>query len=132
MDQNISITFPHALIFFPLVAGIIAFLLKKDAAVKTWALLSSIITMCVSLLSIYYANNKALSGLAFNYEWLKYIGASFSVSLDGMGRILTLLSAISFPIIFVATFNTNYKNANVFYGLMLLTQAGLMGGVYGK
>jgi len=127
MDQNISITFPHVLIFFPLVAGLIAFSLKKDGAVKSWALLSSIITLGVSMLSLYYANNKALSGLTFNYEWLKYIGASFSVSLDGMGRILTLLTAISFPIIFVATYRAEYKNSNSFYGLMLLTQAGLMG-----
>ena len=127
MDQNISVTFPHVLIFLPLIAGLITFLFKKNAAVKTWALLSSILTLCISLLSLYYSSNKALSGLAFNYEWLKYIGASFSVSLDGMGRILTLLTSISFPIIFVATYNTKYKNANVFYGLMLLTQAGLMG-----
>ena len=127
MDQNISVTFPHVLIFFPLVAGLITFLFKKDAVVKSWALFSSIITLIVSLLSIYYAKNKALSGLEFNYEWLKYIGASFSVSLDGMGRILTLLTAISFPIIFVATYKNEYKNANLFYGLLLLTQAGLMG-----
>ena len=127
MDQNISVTFPHALIFFPLLAGLITFLFKKDAAVKTWALLSSIITLCISAFSICYANNKALSGLTFNYEWLKYIGASFSVSLDGMGRLLTLLTAISFPIIFIATSKTEYKNSNIFYGLMLLAQAGLMG-----
>ena len=110
MDQDISITFPHVLIFFPLLAGLIAFFLKKDATVKSWALFSSIITLCVSLGSLYYANNKALSGLTFNYEWLKYIGASFSVSLDGMGRILTLLTAVSFPIIFVATYKNEYKN----------------------
>ena len=127
MDQDISITFPHVLIFFPLLAGLVTFLFKKNAAVKSWALLSSIITLVVSLGSIYYANNRALSGLTFNYEWLKYIGASFSVSLNGMGRILTLLTAISFPIIFVATYRNTYKNANVFYGLLLLTQAGLMG-----
>ncbi|MDN3654558.1 NADH-quinone oxidoreductase subunit M [Ferruginibacter paludis] len=127
MDQDISITFPHVLIFFPLVAGLITFFFKKDATVKSWALFSSVITLCVSLGSIYYANNKALSGLTFNYEWLKYIGASFSVSLDGMGRILTLLTAISFPVIFVATYKSQYKNTNSFYGLLLLTQAGLMG-----
>ena len=125
--KNISVTFPHVLIFFPLLAGLITFLFKKDAAVKSWALFSSIITLCVSLLSLYYANDNALSGLAFNYEWLKYLGASFSVSLDGIGRLLTFLTAISFPVIFVATYNTNYKNANIFYGLLLLTQAGLMG-----
>lgn len=125
--QNISITFPHVLIFFPLLAGLITFLFKKDATVKSWALFSSIITLCISLLSLYYANNKALSGLDFNYEWLKYIGASFSVSLDGMGRLLTFLTAISFPVIFVATYKNEYKNSNAFYGLLLLTQAGLMG-----
>ena len=125
--KNISVTFPHVLIFFPLLAGVITFLFKKDAAIKSWALFSSIITLCVSLLSLYYANDNALSGLAFNYEWLKYLGASFSVSLDGIGRLLTFLTAISFPVIFVATYNTNYKNANIFYGLLLLTQAGLMG-----
>ena len=125
--KNISVTFPHVLIFFPLVAGLITFLFKKDACIKSWALFSSIITLCVSLLSLYYANDSALSGLAFNYEWLKYLGASFSVSLDGMGRLLTFLTAISFPVIFVSTYNTNYKNANIFYGLLLLTQAGLMG-----
>jgi NADH-quinone oxidoreductase subunit M len=127
MDQNIWVTFPHVLIFFPLLAGLVTFLFKKDANVKSWALFSSIITLCISLFSLYYANNKALSGLVFNYEWMKHIGASFSVSLDGMGRMLTLLTAISFPIIFVATYNTQYKNANIFYGLLLLTQAGLMG-----
>ena len=123
--QNISVTFPHVLIFFPLLAGLITFLFKKDAAVKSWAFFSSIITLIVSLFSLYYASNKALSGLDFNYEWLKYMGASFSVSLDGMGRLLTLLTAISFPIIFAATYKNEYKNANLFYGLLLLTQAGL-------
>lgn len=127
MDQNISITFPHVLIFFPLLAGLVTFLFKKDAAVKSWALFSSIVTLIVSLLSLNYAGNKGLSGLDFNYEWLKYIGASFSVSLDGMGRLLTLLTAISFPIIFLATYKNQYKNVQLFYGLLLLTQAGLMG-----
>lgn len=125
--QNISITFPHALIFFPLLAGLITFLLKKDAAVKYWALISSFITLGISAFSLCYADNKALSGLAFNYEWLKHIGASFSVALDGVGRLLTLLTAISFPIIFIATQKNEFKNSNIFYGLLLLTQAGLMG-----
>ena len=125
--QNISITFPHVLIFFPLLAGLITFFLKKHVAVKNWALFSSIITLVISLVSLYFANNTTLSGLDFNYEWIKYIGASFSVSLDGMGRLLTFLTAVSFPIIITATYKTEYKNSNIFYGLLLLTQAGLMG-----
>ncbi len=121
------ITIPHLLIFFPLVAGLVTFFIKKDTSVKSWSLLASIITLIISLAGIYYRNNPELSGLGFNYEWLKYMGASFSVSFDGMGRLLTLLTAFSFPIIFIATYRNSYKNSKVFYGLMLLSQAGLMG-----
>src|SRR6185436_4283276 len=58
---------------------------------------------------------------------LKYIGNSFYISLDGTGRVLTLLTAVSFPIIFISTWKNEYKNAGAFYGLMLLAQCGLMG-----
>ncbi|MEO6720989.1 MAG: NADH-quinone oxidoreductase subunit M [Ferruginibacter sp.] len=122
-----NITIPHLLIFFPLVAGVITFVIKKDAAVKAWSLFSAVITLFISCASLYYKNDIDLNGLAFNYEWLKYMGASFSVSLDGLGRVLTFLTAISFPIIFIATYKNSYKSSNVFYGLMLLTQTGLMG-----
>jgi NADH-quinone oxidoreductase subunit M len=44
-----------------------------------------------------------------------------------MGKLLTLLTAVSFPVIFASTFNNKYKSSNAFYGFMLLTQAGLMG-----
>ncbi|MEP7141287.1 MAG: NADH-quinone oxidoreductase subunit M [Ferruginibacter sp.] len=122
-----DITIPHLLIFFPLVAGIITFFIRKDSLVKSWSLLAAIITLFISFASIYYRDNRELSGLGFNYEWLKYMGCSFSVSLDGMGRLLTFLTAFSFPVIFIATYRNSYKNSKAFYGLMLLSQAGLMG-----
>lgn len=55
------------------------------------------------------------------------MGSRFSVSLDGMGKVLTLLTAVSFPVIFAATYNNYYRSSGAFYGFMLLTQAGLMG-----
>lgn len=122
-----DITIPHLLIFFPLIAGLITFFIKKDASVKAWSLFSVIVTLFISFASLYYSNDAALSGLTFNYEWLKYLGCSFSVSLDGMGRLLTFLTAFSFPVIFIATYRNAYKNSKMFYGLMLLSQAGLMG-----
>jgi NADH-quinone oxidoreductase subunit M len=122
-----DITIPHLLIFFPLVAGLITFFIRKESAVKAWSLLSVILTLIISIASLYYRNDRALSGLTFNYQWLKYMGASFSVSLDGMGRLLTFLTAFSFPVIFIASYRKVYKNAKFFYGLLLLAQAGLMG-----
>ncbi len=122
-----DITIPHLLIFFPLIAGLITFFLKNDVSVKAWSLFSVIVTLFISIASLYYSSSAALSGLTFNYEWLKYLGCSFSVSLDGMGRLLTFLTAFCFPLIFVATYRNSYKNSKMFYGLMLLSQAGLMG-----
>ncbi len=126
--KNIWITFPELLIWFPLVAGLVAFMIRKDKTVRTWAILSSLITLAISIVSLIYADNSKHFYLNnVSYFWLKYLGSNFSVGLDGMGHMLTALTAVSFPLIFIATYKTQYKNANVFYGLMLLTQAGLMG-----
>jgi NADH-quinone oxidoreductase subunit M len=126
--KNIWITFPELLIWFPLVAGLVAFVIRKEKTVKLWAVMASLITLLISIASLYFADNgKYFYYNNVSYFWLKYLGSNFSIGLDGMGQILTALTAVSFPVIFIATYKTNYKNANVFYGLMLLTQAGLMG-----
>lgn len=121
------ITLPHLLIFIPLLTGLIAFAIKKENQVKNWAVLSSLLTLSISLLSFYFSDNKDLSGQSFGYEWLKYIGSGFTVAFDGMGRLLTLLTAVAFPLILIATYKNSYKNASAFYGLLLLAQCGLMG-----
>ncbi len=126
--KNIWITFPELLTWFPLIAGLVAFIIRKDKAVKTWAILASLITLGISVVSLLYTDNgKHFYLNNVSYFWLKYLGSNFTLGLDGMGHMLTALTAVAFPLIFIATNKTAYKNANVFYGLMLLTQAGLMG-----
>ncbi len=70
-------------------------------------------------------NNPAI--LHFNAVWLPALGSSFSLMMDGMSQVLCLLTTLAFPIIFIATYNNQYKNAHNFYALMLLSQAGLIG-----
>lgn len=125
--QQLGLRFPELLIWSPLIAGLLCFILKNDKNSKALALLSSIVTLVISFASLIYAGDKQLSGLKDSYVWLPYLGAGFNIGLDGMGHLLTLLTAFCFPVIFVATYNNNYKNASGFYGLMLLAQAGLMG-----
>ncbi|MEP6711675.1 MAG: NADH-quinone oxidoreductase subunit M [Ferruginibacter sp.] len=120
-------TFPELLIWLPFVAGIICFFLGKKNAAKKVALVASFITLAVSVISLFYTNDKYASYNNVSYVWLKYIGNTFYVGLDGTGRLLTLLTAVAFPVIFVATYNTKQKTPASFFGLMLLTQAGLMG-----
>ena len=125
--QNLGLRFPELLIWSPLIAGLLCFILRSEKKSKAVALFSSIVTLLISFASLIYADNKYLSGLTDQYVWMPYLGASFNVGLDGMGHLLTFLTAFSFPLIFVATYNSTYKNSAAFYGLMLLSQAGLMG-----
>jgi NADH-quinone oxidoreductase subunit M len=121
------ITFPELLIWLPLLAGIFCFTVKSESVAKNIALFGSLLVLAVSLATLMFTDAKFVNYNAVNYLWLSNIGTSFHVSLDGAGRILTLLTAVSFPIIFIATRNNTYKNAGAFFGLMLLAECGLMG-----
>ncbi len=129
MDPNsIWITFPELLTWFPLIAGLVAFSIRNEKKVKAWALVASLLTLGISVVSLLYSDNvKHFYLNNVSYIWLKYMGSNLTLGLDGMGHMLTALTAVAFPVIFIATNKTSYKNANIFYGLMLLTQSGLMG-----
>ena len=124
-------TFPELLIWIPFITGLIAIFIKNDKSVKMFALLSSIATLVVSVISLCYTDVAAHPEFFYynnvSYVWMPYIGSSFSVGLDGMGFLLTFLTAFSYPLIFAATYKSEYKNPNAFFALLLLTQAGIMG-----
>ena len=113
------------LILIPLLTGLAAFFIRNEKAVRLWTLYSSIITLIVSLLGLTVLND--VKHLAHQSAWMAALGSSFSVKLDGMGQLLCLLTAVSFPLIFLSTWHSSYKKANNFFALMLLSQAGLMG-----
>jgi NADH-quinone oxidoreductase subunit M len=116
---------PVLLIVIPLLIGVISLFFKNEGAAKTWALVSSLASLVVTLLA-FSAGDKA-SSLSFDADWMPLLGSNFSVGLDGMGKVLCLLTSIAFPIIFVSTWRREYASPGRFFGLMLLTQAGLIG-----
>lgn len=113
-----------SLILIPLITGLASFFLKGAGAARAWSLLASLVTLAVAITGIYCLPS---ANLYHNVPWLAELGSRFSVSMDGMGKMLCLLTAVSFPVIFIAVYRNDYKNPGSFYGLMLLTQAGLMG-----
>src|SRR5262245_3181165 len=116
---------PVLLILVPLITGLASFAVKNEKQARSFALFSSLITLLVSVLGL--AVLKQAKYLAYHTDWLTNLGSSFSVKLDGIGQLLCLLTAIAYPLIFLATWNASYKKANNFFALMLLGQAGLMG-----
>ena len=116
---------PILLIVIPLASGLAAFFFKNANAVRSWVLFSSLITLAVSILGLTVLKNE--SYLQYHANWMSSINTSFSVRLDGLGQILCLLTSVSFPLVFISTWNTQYKKPNNFFALMLLMQVGLMG-----
>ncbi len=119
--------FPALLIWLPLIGGIISFFIKDERNVKIWSLFSSVLTLALMGITFLYIDQKYYLLNEVKYFWLVDIGSSFGFSLDGISRMLCLLNAIVFPLIFISTWNTRYSSSNSFHGLMLLAQCGMMG-----
>lgn len=113
---------PVLLIAIPLLAGIVGFFIKQA---KPWALFASVVTLGVMLYAICFNHCSCI--YSYNRPWIPELGADFHVTLTGVAKILCLLTAVAFPLIFCATYNKNRENERSFYSLMLLSQAGLMG-----
>lgn len=116
---------PVLLLLVPLLSGVVLFLFKGEKSAKNFALFSSVITLLISILGLTCMNQPVY--LEHDCDWMPALGSRFHVQLDGMGQLLCLLTALSFPLIFIATWNNTYKNATRFFALMLLSQAGLIG-----
>jgi NADH-quinone oxidoreductase subunit M len=111
------------LILIPFVSGIISFLWKSES-VKVWTLVTSLFTLAVAALA---CQVNITNGLSYDKPWIASLGARFILAGNGMSTMLTLLTAIVFPVIFISQWNKPVADTNRFAGLMLLAQAGLMG-----
>ncbi|HUR12775.1 MAG TPA: NADH-quinone oxidoreductase subunit M [Flavitalea sp.] len=116
---------PILLLLVPLLTGIICFFLPGEKAARSWSLLATVVTLLVSLSGFIFFRN--YEHLHADVPWMPALGSRFTVAMDGVSRLLCLLTAIIFPVIFIATWHVSYSKAPQFYGLMLLAQAGLIG-----
>ncbi|HRH61243.1 MAG TPA: NADH-quinone oxidoreductase subunit M, partial [Chitinophagaceae bacterium] len=113
------------LILIPLISGLVSFFMRSEKDAKSLGLFASILTLMTAFAGVYsWAGANTLS---FDASWLPSLGSRFSIGLDGMGKMLTLLTALAFPLAFGASYKNHFSASNQFYGLMLLMQAGLMG-----
>lgn len=111
------------LILIPLLVGIVSFL-AKDAA-KNVALFGSLISLGVSAYVAAFCGTELVAPISLT--WMPAIGAQFSLAADGMAAMLCLLTGIIFPVVLLLNRNKNIENPAAYYGLILLSQCGLMG-----
>lgn len=112
------------LLVIPLITGLASFAFRKAQAVKAWALFGSLLTLVVAAISLCGIKEQIHT---ISYPWLPTLGASFALQGAVPALLMTLLTAIVFPLILLAQWNKDIEQPHRFYGLMLLAQAGLMG-----
>lgn len=110
------------LILVPLVAGILS-MFMKDAA-KGIGLISSLATLAIAAIG-----SMSIGGgpLEWSVPWIPTLGSNISLMADGMAAMLCLLTGIVMAVIFITNWNKEIVNPGKFYGLMLLSQAGITG-----
>lgn len=111
------------LILIPLLTGILSFL-AKDAA-KNLALLGALAVLGVAVYSSAFCGTDQVPDL--NLSWMPAIGAQFSLAADGMAAMLCLLTGIILPVVLLINRHKEVESAGAYYGLIMLSQAGLMG-----
>lgn len=111
------------LLVIPFLVGIVSFL-AKDAA-KNVALLGSLVSLALSIYVAAYCGTEQVAPVS--YTWMPAIGAQFSLAADGMAAMLCLLTGIIFPVVLLINRHKEIPNSSAYYGLILLSQAGLMG-----
>ncbi len=85
------------IVFTPIVAGLLILLIPSDRKneVRVAALAAATITMLMSLW-VYFSYDIAAGGYQFKeiYPWLKALGISYHVGVDGMNAPLVLLTGV--------------------------------------
>ena len=115
------------MIAIPLIGALIAFLARTREQARSVALLTSGISLVISLI-LFSRFDSTLSSIQFaeSYPWISSLGVSLKFGLDGVGMPLVLLSNIIIPLTVLFAWGET-KEANRFYGLILLEQVGVLG-----
>jgi NADH-quinone oxidoreductase subunit M len=115
------------LIVVPVLAAI-AMLLMGAKTARTLALATGIVELVIALAAAFMVGKEnSESLLNFSQPMISSMGISFGFALDGISAVMALLSALLLPIIIYASFNRTYKNPHIFYSLMLLMVASMIG-----
>ncbi|MBM3412126.1 MAG: NADH-quinone oxidoreductase subunit M [Bacteroidetes bacterium] len=114
------------LLLIPLIGVCFLFLYKGDHKFASAASLklsfASLLVMCFRL--CYWNTPEQLS---FTAPWLTSLGSSFSIRMDGLGTILSLLTTAAYFLLFWYMKSRTIERPAAFFAWLLLAQAGMLG-----
>lgn len=114
------------LIFFPLAAALLLFIVKPKQA-HTFALVASLIELIISAVVVYEFKTAGENALRVNFYWIESLGLNFYAAIDGISLLLVLLTTVLVPLIILSSFGKSFTQPTTFYGLILVMQMALIG-----
>lgn len=112
----LGITFLFA--FFSLVIG--------TKASKYVSLLGSIVVLAINVIGLVYFDEDYFNN--YSAVWLPSLGINFLLKMDGISKVLVLLTNLLSPLIILSSFGgRDYSDKSNFYALILFMQVALIG-----
>ena len=121
------ISFPELFLVLPVLSFLFAFILRKNKLVLPVSLILSLITLAFTVMSLFYNENYYDNHNKVVYDWLPSLGASMTLLLDGLGKLMCLLTAIVFSFVILLSYYKKIENLGNYLALLFLMQLGLMG-----
>ncbi len=113
------------LLFLPVVAALVVLFFKNETA-KYAALAFGVAELVVAGVFLSKFVPDASEQFTITAPWIPKAGIYFNAGIDGISMIMVILTTLLVPLIILSTFKHQYKNASVFYALILFMQAGLL------
>lgn len=115
---------PIILFVTPLLSSLILFICPRnfEKGIKQLALLLSLIPLTLLI----YGGSSWI-GTETTYRWIPQLSINFDLRIDSLSFLFLCLTTFIIPISLFGTNNTTVPHANLFYGLILLVEALLIG-----
>jgi NADH-quinone oxidoreductase subunit M len=116
-------------LWIPLGGAIVLAFLPRDrhALIRGWALAVTIGALGMSLAVLaYFDKSEAGFQMVEHHQWIRALGASYHIGIDGISLWLVVLTAFLWPACVLASWNVT-KNPKMFMGLLLALETAVLG-----
>ena len=128
--MNFMTNILNCLLFLPLLGAIVILFVKKEneKTIKNLAFSFSLLAFILSIF-LYYRFNPSESGFDFviRYSWLKELGISYYIAIDGLSLMLILLTTFLMPISILSSYEYIKKNQREYYFWLLVLETAIIG-----
>lgn len=117
------------LIFFPLVAAFVIFLLFRDGKTTMWAtFIATIIEFILTIpLMTSFDKTTALMQFVEKADWIPGLGVQYYVGVDGISILMIFLTTLLSMIAVLGSFTYIEKRRREFYLALLVLETGMVG-----